>query len=71
MYITSINVHSGCETFILSVQEDAVLQPWEILKKEEGEKFKDHYQDFFWTLIHWIVEFLTLIINPFNNQTER
>ena len=31
---------------------------------------KDHYQTFFWVLIDLIVEFLDLIINPFDNQTE-
>jgi hypothetical protein len=38
----------------------------------EGEKHsKDTYQDFFWVLIDLIIGFLGLIINPFDNQTER
>jgi hypothetical protein len=31
---------------------------------------KDYYQAFFWVLIDLIVELLSLIIKPFDNQTE-
>jgi len=37
----------------------------------ESSSSKDYYQAFFWVLIDLIVELLSLIIKPFDNQTER
>jgi hypothetical protein len=37
-------------------------------KKPFGDQA--YYQTFFWVLIDLIVEFLVLIIKPFDNQTE-
>ncbi len=40
MYITSINVHSGCEEFILFVYEDSVLQPWESSRRRRVKSYR-------------------------------
>jgi uncharacterized protein YqhQ len=66
LYVKTFQVHGKITEGIVCQDEGKYL-----LSQNEVQQTKAYYQAFFWVLIDLIVEFLVLIIKPFDNQTER